>query len=159
MSHEFRTPLTLILSPLEDLLAIESIPQRDTIELIHRNSLRLLKLVNTLLDFSRIEAGRTQAIYEPIDLAQLTQELASNFRSAIERAEMHLTIDCPPLAELVYVDRDLWEKIVLNLMSNAFKFTFAGGITVRLQRVGEAIELTVQDTGVGIPAIELPHPA
>jgi len=155
--HEFRTPLTLMLNSLEDRLAIETIPQRDTIELIHRNSLRLLKLVNTLLDFFRLEAGRIEAIYQPTDLARLTQELASNFRSAIERADMYLTIGCPPLDELAYVDRDMWEKIVLNLLSNASKFTFEGGITVRLQAAGESIELTLQDMGVGISQAELPH--
>ena len=103
-----------------------SAPNRERLELAHRNSLRLLKLVNTLLDFSRIEAGRIQASYEPTDLAQLTAELASVFRSAIERAGMRLVIDCPALPEKVYVDREMWEKIVLNLLSNAFKFTFEG---------------------------------
>ena len=93
---------------------------------MHRNSLRLLKLVNTLLDFSRIEAGRIQASFEPTDLAALTADFASAFRSAIERAGMELVVDCPPLGEPVYVDRDMWEKIVLNLLSNAFKYTLDG---------------------------------
>ena len=87
----------------------------------HRNSLRLQKLVNTLLDFSRIEAGRIQAIYEPVDLARLTIELASTFRSAVERAGMRLIVDCESLDEPVFIDRDMWEKIVLNLLSNAFQ--------------------------------------
>lgn len=162
VSHEFRTPLTLMLVPAEDALADpeNALPrvQRQRVEVIQRNGLRLLKLVNTLLDFSRIEADRASALYEPTDLATFTTELASVFRSAIERAEMRLVVDCPPLPELVYVDRDLWEKIVLNLISNAFKFTFAGEITVRLQSIEpEQVELTVQDTGVGIPAAEIPH--
>ena len=96
------------------------------VEIAHRNGLRLLKLVNTLLDFSRIEAGRVQASYEPTDLAALTAELAEHFRSAMERAGLELDVDCPPLREPVYVDRDMWEKIVLNLLSNAFKFTLRG---------------------------------
>ena len=83
--------------------------------------------MNTLLDFSRIEAGRVQASYEPIDLAAFTAELASVFRSAIERAGLTLTVDCPPLPEPLHVDREMWEKIVLNLLSNAFKHTFEGG--------------------------------
>ena len=134
VSHEFRTPLTLMLGPLEDLLAGPGCreSQRGQVEVAHRNGLRLLKLVNTLLDFSRIEAGRVQASYEPTDLAALTAELASNFRSACEQAGLTLTVDCPPLPEPVYVDRDMWEKIVLNLLSNAFKFTLEGGIAVRL---------------------------
>ncbi len=163
ISHEFRTPLTLILGPLQDELAerssssAEPTASRARLETAYRNCLRLLKLVNSLLDFARIEAGRVQALYEPTDLALLTGELASHFHSAAERAGLRLTIDCPPLPEPVYVDRDMWEKIVLNLLSNAFKHTFRGGISVRLSWLeGGAAELCVQDSGVGIPAEELP---
>ena len=160
VSHEFRTPLTLMLSPLEDVLADTHAPlppvQRQRIEVIQRNGLRLLKLVNILLDFSRIEAGRVRATYQPTDLAALTTELASVFRSAIEKAGMELEVDCPPLPEAVYIDRELWEKIVFNLISNAFKFTLEGKITVRLRCLDE-VELTVLDTGVGIPPDELPR--
>jgi PAS domain S-box-containing protein len=117
----------------------------------------LLKLVNTLLDFSRIEAGRFQASYEPLDLAQLTSELASVFRSAMERAGLRLIIDCPSLGEPVYVDRGLWEKIVFNLLSNAFKFTFEGEIEVSIRRGVSGVELAVRDSGIGIPAENLPH--
>ncbi|MFN7948819.1 MAG: PAS domain S-box protein [Blastocatellia bacterium] len=159
VSHEFRTPLTLMLGPLEDTLAEAGLPPaaRERLEVAHRNSQRLLKLVNTLLDFSRIEAGRIEAVYEPTDLAAFTADLASVFRSAIERAGMKLVIDCPPLPAAVCVDHDMWEKIVLNLLSNAFKFTFAGEIRVTLRQAGEMVELVVSDTGTGIPAEELPH--
>ncbi len=159
VSHEFRTPLTLMLGPLEDTLADDQLTPslRERITVAYRNSQRLLKLVNTLLDFSRLEAGRIEAVYEPVDLTSFTAELASVFRSAIERAGMQLLIDCPPLAEPVYVDREMWEKIVLNLLSNAFKFTFQGAITVRLLQVDQTIQLSVSDTGTGIPADELPH--
>ncbi|HEY9763633.1 MAG TPA: ATP-binding protein [Trichocoleus sp.] len=143
VSHEFRTPLTLSLAPLQDALSDQVHPldpvQRERLELIHRNSLRLLKLVNTLLDFSRIEARRMEAVYEPTDLATYTAELASVFRSAIERAGLQLMVDCPPLPEPVFVDREMWEKIVLNLLSNAFKFTFEGEITVSM-RIESRIE-------------------
>ena len=135
VSHEFRTPLTLMLGPLEDLVArAEALPaeSRPLIEAAQRNGQRLLKLVNTLLDFARIEAGRAQASYEPTDLCALTADLASNFRSACERAGLRLTVECPPLAEAAYVDREMWEKIVLNLLSNAFKFTLAGAIRIAL---------------------------
>ncbi|MBC6435625.1 PAS domain S-box protein [Nostoc sp. HG1] len=161
VSHEFRTPLTLMLSPLEDLLSggTAELPQqhRETLETVHRNGLRLLKLVNTLLDFSRIEVGRNQAVYEPTDISSLTTELSSVFRAAIERAGLQLIVECAPISEMVYVDRDLWEKIVLNLLSNAFKFTFEGEIIVRLEASDRQAILTVQDTGVGIPSHELPH--
>jgi PAS domain S-box-containing protein len=161
VSHEFRTPLTLMLAPLEDRLANPAAKaggtDRKTLALVHRNGLRLLRLVNSLLDFSRIEAGRMKARYVPSDLARLTSELASNFRSAAERAGLRLTIDCPKLPEPVYVDREMWEKIVFNLLSNALKFTFDGGITVQLRAIENAAELRVVDTGNGIPEQELAH--
>ncbi|WP_243147505.1 HAMP domain-containing sensor histidine kinase [Scytonema sp. UIC 10036] len=117
----------------------------------------MLKLVNTLLDFSRLEAGRLQAVYEPTDLAAFTAELASVFRSAIEQAELEFIVACESLSEPMYVDRQMWEKIILNLLSNAFKFTFSGAISLKLRKVNNQIELTVSDTGIGIPKTELPR--
>jgi signal transduction histidine kinase/DNA-binding response OmpR family regulator len=159
VSHEFRTPLTLMLGPIEEALSDPATPQgvRSRLRLAHRNSLRLLKLVNSLLDFSRIEAGRVEASYEPTDLAALTSDLASTFRSALERAGLSFAVDCESLGEPVYVDREMWEKIVLNLLSNAFKFTFNGRIGVHLRRQGDQAVLEVADTGVGIPDHELPR--
>ncbi len=163
VSHEFRTPLTLMLSPLEEVLAKPAgdlrEDNRQLVSVAHRNGVRLLKLVNALLDFSRLEAGRTRAHFEPVDVSAFTVELASTFRSAIERAGLTLTLDCPPLSHPAPVDRDMWEKIVLNLLSNALKFTFEGGITVRLRPTadGKSAEVAVSDTGTGIPAAELPH--
>jgi PAS domain S-box-containing protein len=163
VSHEFRTPLTLMLGPLEDVLSRpEANPlgeHRELVQVAHRNGVRLLKLVNTLLDFSRIEAGRAQSYFEPIDLAAFTAELASNFRSATERAGLQLSVNCEPLLEPVWLDRDMWEKVILNLLSNAFKFTFDGAITVETSRSedGKRAQVTVRDTGTGIPGAELPY--
>ncbi|MGA7122515.1 MAG: ATP-binding protein, partial [Polyangiaceae bacterium] len=159
VSHEFRTPLTLMLAPLEHMRAVppRDDEERERIDLLHRNALRLLKLVNTLLDFSRIEAGRVEAVYEPTDIGALTTDLASSFRSAIERAGLSLVVDCGPLPEPVYVDRSMWEKIVLNLLSNAFKFTFQGSISVRSRALESAVEIEVGDTGIGIAENELPR--
>ncbi|HEY7059934.1 MAG TPA: ATP-binding protein [Chloroflexota bacterium] len=161
VSHEFRTPLTLLLGPLEETLAAPparlGADERQQLQTAHRNALRLLKLVNSLLDFSRLEAGRLQPAYAPTDLAAFTAELASLFHSAVERAGLELRVDCPPLPEPVYVDRDQWEQIVLNLLSNALKFTFAGTIAVTLRAEGEQVVLAVRDTGTGIPTAELPH--
>jgi PAS domain S-box-containing protein len=162
VSHEFRTPLTLLLAPLEDTLAQAGSAlapaDRERLTVAHHNALRLLKLVNMLLEFSRIEAGRVRAAREPTDLAAFTAELASMFRSAVERAGMRLTVDCSPLSQAACVDREMWEKIVLNLLSNAFKFTHEGEIAVILRQAGgPAAELSVRDTGVGIPAEELPR--
>ncbi len=131
--------------------------EREQLNLVQRNGLRLQKLVNTLLDFSRIEAGRSQAVYEPVDLAIYTADLASAFRSLIEQAGLSLVVDTPPLPEAIYLDREMWEKIVLNLLSNAFKFTLLGSITVRLQWLTSHVELSITDTGVGILSDELPH--
>ncbi len=159
VSHEFRTPLTLMLGPAEELLNSSELSpsHHEQIEVLHRNGLRLLKLVNTLLDFSRIEAGRAQAVYEPLDLAAYTTELAGMFRSAVERAGLRLVIDCPPLPEPVFVDRDMWEKVVLNLISNAFKFTEKGEIRVSLRAEKGAAVLSIRDTGIGIHESELPN--
>jgi PAS domain S-box-containing protein len=160
VSHELRTPLTLMLAPAEDALSSGetlSILERERWSLVHRNALRLSKLVNTLLDFSRIEAGRARAAFEPTDLSAFTADLASVFRSAIERGELQFVLDLPALPEPAYVDREMWEKIVLNLLSNALKFTFTGEIAISLKLVGSDFQLTVRDTGIGIAAEQLPH--
>ncbi|RKH02158.1 ATP-binding protein [Corallococcus carmarthensis] len=161
VSHEFRTPLTLMLGPLADALTDPEHPlhsrQRERLMLVQRNSQRLLKLVNSLLDFSRLEAGRMRALFEPTDLGPLTAGLAGAFDSLVAKAGLRLQVDCPRLSTPVWVDRDLWEKVVLNLLSNAFKFTFQGTLTVRLREHADRVELSVSDTGMGIPAHELPR--
>ncbi|MFC9283056.1 SpoIIE family protein phosphatase [Streptomyces collinus] len=158
ISHEFRTPLSLIMGPAEELrtrLADAEEPVRRELDVIVRNGLRLGKLVNTLLDFSRLEAGRMQACFEPVDLAAVTAELASVFRSAMDRAHLVFEVDCPPLHEPVYVDRGMWEKVVLNLLSNALKFTFDGSVRIAVRRAGDHVVVTVADTGIGVPQAEM----
>jgi PAS domain S-box-containing protein len=151
VSHEFRTPLTLMLGPTEEAMASPDRALRgEALDTLHRNELRLLKLVNTLLDFSRVEADRVEASFEPTDLSALTTDLASAFRSAIERAGLRFDVVCAPLSQPAYVDRAMWEKIVLNLVSNAFKYTFDGTIHVSLEEADRHVELRVSDTGVGI---------
>jgi signal transduction histidine kinase len=160
VSHEFRTPLTLMMGPLDGLLARGANDiadeHRETLALVQRNGVRLLKLVNTLLEFSRIEAGRVRTRFEPVDLAAFTRDLASTFRSAMERAGLEYRVECEAVEQTVYVDRDMWEKVVLNLLSNAFKFTLHGGVTVSLSTRGNRAVLVVEDTGTGIPEHELP---
>src|SRR5581483_662510 len=160
VSHEFRTPLTLMLGPIEDLLAYGRDDElHSQLRLVHRNGMRLLRLVNSLLDFSRIEAGRMQACYEPTDLGQFSVEIASSFRSVIERAGLRLDISCVDLGVPVHIDRDMWEKILLNLVSNAFKFTFEGtiAVSVRPAEDGRFALVQVADTGIGISSDELPR--
>jgi PAS domain S-box-containing protein len=152
VSHEFRTPLALMLGPLSDALAEPMHDgQRERLDIAARNAHRLLRLVNSLLDFSRIEAGRAQATFSATDLTSLTAELASHFESACAQAGLQLSVDCDAMPEPVYVDRAMWEKIVLNLLSNAFKFTLEGSIRISLKVRGDGVELKVADTGVGIP--------
>ncbi len=161
ISHEFRTPLTLLLGPTEDALADPVVPlapeHRARFELVQRNGERLLRLVNSLLDFSRLEAGRLVGHFEPVDLGKYTAELASSFVTATERVGLKLEIDCPSLDEPVWVDQEMWAKVVLNLLSNALKFTFDGGITVRLAVDGPSVVLTVSDTGIGVAPEQQPQ--
>ena len=159
ISHEFRTPLTLMLGPLEDELAERSLSptRRERLSMVHRNGLRLLRLVNSLLDFSRTESGRVQPKFQATNLAAFTAELAGLFRYTIEAAGLDFKVDCDSLPEPAFVDREMWERIVMNLLSNAFKHTFEGGISLGLRRRGDQVELEVRDTGVGIPADALPH--
>jgi PAS domain S-box-containing protein len=173
ISHEFRTPLTLMLGPLEELLAR---PQPDAgtdpgkppanadvddhalIEITHRNGLRLLKLVNALLDFSRIEAGRMQIDPQPTDIASFTVELASLFQSAIEAAGLRLELEIPERPVIVQLDREMWEKVVMNLLSNAYKFTFFGTIRVAVRALEDGgVEVGVSDSGIGIAQDEVPR--
>ncbi len=161
ISHEFRTPLTLMLGPLEEALADDDpsldATHRGRLQLAHANALRLLKMVNALLDFSRLEAGRLGGTFAPVDLASATANLAGMFQAAFDRAGLQLVLDCPRLSEPVWIDRDLWEKVIPNLVSNAFKFTWSGSVTVRVDELPERAVVEVIDTGTGIAAAELPR--
>jgi PAS domain S-box-containing protein len=159
ISHEFRTPLTLMLGPLEEMLARPAghdAADRNLIEITHRNGLRLLKLVNALLDFSRIEAGRFQISPQPTDVAAFTAELAALFRSAIETVGLQLVVDCGAGPLIAQIDREMWEKVVMNLLSNAFKFTFSGSIKVTVNEAQDGgVEMSVADSGIGIAPDEI----
>jgi PAS domain S-box-containing protein len=165
ISHEFRTPITLMLGPLDELTSphretrVLFAEERDQLSMVHRNARRLLRLVNALLEFSRIEAGRASATYQLTDLSTYTAELASAFASATERAGINLTVRSELHRGPVAVDREMWEKIVLNLVSNAFKFTLQGSISVLLKEdpEGNGVQLQVADTGVGIRKDDLGH--
>ncbi|ORX86570.1 hypothetical protein K493DRAFT_291249 [Basidiobolus meristosporus CBS 931.73] len=159
VSHELRTPLTLILGPVKDLLLEKDLAKETRAKLtyMHRNAERLLRLVNLLMDFSKIEAGRMQATFQETNLGKFTADLASMFRSAIEKGGVQFEVDCERMERNVWVDRDMWEKIVFNLIGNAFKFTMKGSITVKLassEDDSHAI-LSVADTGDGIPSHEI----
>ncbi|MEU5785086.1 ATP-binding protein [Micromonospora lupini] len=160
VSHEFRTPLTLMLGPLADALADTAAPlappQRERVETAWRNATRLLTLVNSLLTFSSLEAGRAHSDAREVDLPALTAELASVFRAAVERAGLALEVDCPPLPRPVTLDPVNWERIVTNLLSNALKYTFIGRIRIAVDADHDEVRLTVADTGIGISEADLP---
>jgi PAS domain S-box-containing protein len=157
ISHEFRTPLTLLLGPLEELMHDPGIRghNKERTEIAFRNANRMQKLVNLLLDFSLIEAGKMEAMFEPVDIVAITEDLASNFRSAIERSGMTLEIEKEEIGAPIYVDVGMWEKIILNLLSNAFKYCMKGSITVSIRKRDCAVGISVADTGTGIPEGDL----
>ena len=157
VSHEFRNPLTLMLLPLEELIGRPG-PDGEPARMVHRNALRLLRLVDSLLAYAELEQGRAiPAIEKLSDLAALTCDLADVFRPAVRRAGLELRVDCPLLDRPVELDPAMWETVVLNLVSNAFKHTFTGAITVALRQRPSHVELSVTDTGVGIPGADIPH--
>ncbi|MBC5774631.1 PAS domain S-box protein [Pontibacter sp. KCTC 32443] len=160
VSHELRTPLTLIMGPLELLLNKPnafSEEDKESLRIMQRNGLRLLKQVNNLLSFSFVEAGRYKASFVPTALASFTGDLASTFESVMMQSGLKYRVSCNAISEPVYVDTDMWEMIVLNLLSNAYKFTLSGSIGIELVEEENDVVLLVSDTGVGIPEKDLPH--
>ena len=159
VSHEFRTPLTLLLGPLEDAIAAENAaPQRERLETARRNAARLLRLVNSLLEFARTEAGRADPKPVRTDLGALTAQIASCFAELCERAGIELTLDCA--AAPAEVDPQMWETIVLNLLSNAVKFTFSGSITVRVDCPDQdTIEVSVSEPSIPRLSVIVQEPA
>lgn len=157
ISHEFRTPLTLLLAPVEETLNDPETPPaiRLRMELAFRNVLRMQKLVNTLLEFSRIEAGRLEGKFTKVDIGALTAHLASVFRSAIEKAGMQLDIRLEKITADTYVDPDLWEKIILNLISNAIKYSERGKITLHVRQENGQACISVADNGIGMAEDQL----
>jgi PAS domain S-box-containing protein len=157
ISHEFRTPLTLILGPVQEVLQDENIdPEvRMKMQIANRNALRMQRLVNTLLDFSRIEAGRLEGKFIKTDIISLTKDLAGNFRSAIERAGMQLEFETSAITSDVYVDHEMWEKIILNLLSNALKYSDKGKIVVTINQRDKDLIVIIKDSGIGIPEDQL----
>ncbi|PRP76869.1 response regulator receiver ATP-binding protein [Planoprotostelium fungivorum] len=173
VSHEFKTPITLTLGPLEDLLNRErNVYAKDVlshkkpnldptqtrkIDLIYRNSLRLLKLVNNLLDFSNLDNGEFNGKFEVVDVRELTIECCNLFESSFQKSKLIFLVDCEEVTGEVLVDRDMFEKIVLNMISNSFKYTKNGSVRVSLKDGDEFVIITVEDTGIGISEIDLPH--
>jgi len=156
VSHELRTPLTLIAGPVADALADSGEPLpaalRERLRLVERNVVRLARMVDAMLDFSRMEAGRLGPQTSVVEVGAFTRTLASAFAPAMESAGLEFVVDCPDLPRHAVLDRDMYERVVLNLLSNALKYTRRGSVVVRLADSGTQFSLTVSDTGIGIAA-------
>ncbi|RIB30113.1 hypothetical protein C2G38_2238477 [Gigaspora rosea] len=170
ISHELKTPLTLIFSPLDEL--INACPQdaqmKSYLQIIRRNTCRLLKLINNFLQFSNVESGRLEAHFCETNISKFTQELVMNFESMAKTLGLEYIVDIPNpdkfngiVNEKVYLDHDMYETIIFNLCSNALKNTWKGRVCVRLyldhKDEQNIIVLEVSDTGVGIPETALPN--
>jgi PAS domain S-box-containing protein len=157
VSHELRTPLTLIAGPVHDALLDPTLDaeQRQRFELIGRNTERLSSLVDRILDLTRAEAGAIEAHRVRADVEELTSGVAANFRPAIERMGLAFEVECDDIDREAYVDVDMFERIVLNLLSNALKFTPRGRIALRLTTDAEGYAVSVTDTGIGIAEPDL----
>ncbi|NUR17181.1 MAG: response regulator [Dermatophilaceae bacterium] len=159
VSHELRTPLALITGPVSDALAADGLDDdmRRRFEMIARNAERLTGLVDRILDLTRVEAGAVEPHWAVVDLVTVTTGVAANFRPAIERLGIEFVVECDDLGREAHVDVDMYERILLNLLSNALKFTPQGRIGIRLEGDAEGYEVSVSDTGIGIPEKDRDH--
>lgn len=173
ISHEFRTPLTLIISPIENLLKRKTDPEtQQALTVMKRNSNHLLKLINQLLDLSKIEANSLSIHAHPVRIVQFTRYLASSFESAARQKNISFSLLCNENEDLIlYIDPDKYEKVMNNILSNALKFTPEGGkimISCNLHKPRfsnndpasnpgdlQYFEVKIRDTGIGIPADKL----
>ncbi len=127
ISHEFRTPLTLILGPLDKLISSSrQSGTKNELTMMQRNARRLLQLINQLLDLSRLESGGMKLLASELDIVQLTRGYVQSFESLAKRKKIKLDFKTEPETIPVFIDRDKYEKILYNLLSNAFKFTSRG---------------------------------
>jgi response regulator RpfG family c-di-GMP phosphodiesterase/signal transduction histidine kinase len=156
VNHELRTPLTLMLAPLGPMLEEQmgriSAEQRDTIETIRRNGYRLLKLINNLLDLSKLEEGKMRLKLKTVEFIEYTGSFLSTIKPLSDRKDIKLYFQHPPHRLDMTLDPDQFEKVSMNLLSNAVKFTPQGGrITVYIEEKDDMVLLIVEDTGEGIP--------
>ncbi|GAB2755493.1 hypothetical protein GCM10027020_04660 [Nocardioides salsibiostraticola] len=157
VSHEFRTPLTLILGPLEDAINEQrGVVAPDELDSMHQSAHRLLRMVNGLLDVARMEAGTRAVDREHVDVAELSKDLLRPFEAAAVRSGLTLEVHLDPELGSVETDPRLWETILLNLTANAVKYTMVGSVQVTVARVDRTTVIRVVDTGIGIPAEDLP---
>ena len=157
VSHEFRTPLTLILGPIEDAInENRALDDPDELASMHQSAHRLLRMVNGLLDVARMDAGRRTVDPEHIDVVGLSRDLLRPFEAAAARSGLSLEVELDEEIGSIETDPRLWETILLNLTANAVKYTMVGSIRVTVAREGQETVIRVADTGIGIPIEDLP---
>lgn len=157
VSHEFRTPLTLILGPLEDAINEKRhLDDPDELASMHQSAHRLLRMVNGLLDVARMDAGRRTIDPEHTDVVGLSRDLLRPFEAAAARSGLELEIALDEEIGSIETDPRLWETILLNLTANAVKYTMVGSVGVTVARENQEIVIRVVDTGIGIPTEDLP---
>jgi len=158
ITHEFRTPLTLIIGPLEQFLTSDIRPElKSKAETMLRNARRLLRLINQLLDLSKLESGKMNLKCKEIDLKIFLKNIVSAFDSKAKSKKIDLDCKCNHDEVLVYIDQEKMDKVIFNLLSNSFKFTESGSITISLDKSETQVFIKIKDTGKGIPDKELPH--
>ena len=157
VSHEFRTPLTLMIGPLESVVAQEKALPYEQSAIALRNSRKLLRLVNQLLDIQRLDAGRMQSSFRPCNLVEFVNQIVEAFRPYCERKNIEISTQLTPCAP-VYLDSEKFDKVLYNLLSNAMKFTLAGGrINIKVEPAGDHVQMQISDTGIGIRKEQIPH--
>ena len=157
VSHEFRTPLTLMIGPLESVVEHKKDLPYEQSAIALRNSRRLLRLVNQLLDLQRLDAGRMQASFRPCNLVEFVNQIVETFRPYCEKKSIKISTELTSCAS-VYIDMEKFDKVLYNLLSNAMKFTHAGGsISVKVEPAGDHVQLQVTDSGIGIRKEQIPH--
>ena len=159
VSHEVRTPLTLILAPLDRLIiSLRESPYASDLGLIQKNANRLLRVINQILDFRKVEGKQEKLAVREIDLVPFVGEIKSYFDSMASVRAISYTFTSPIKQCTLWIDPDLLEKVFFNLLSNAFKFTPEGGsVRIELTEEGDRIFIRVIDTGSGIRPANLPH--
>ncbi len=160
VSHEVRTPLTSIISPVQSLYHGEvgelTAHQHDLVEQVYRNSLRLLDMINQMLDFAKFDARKMQLRLSRVELEDVVQDAVTVFSEVCQRKNLRLQYLADGPIPSVYLDQDKVERILSNLIRNAIKFTERGSVIIRLRAQKDAIVLEVEDTGIGIPPESLP---
>jgi len=159
ISHEFRTPLTLILGPVKQTIdRLRDEKAKEDLKIVHKNASKLLGLVNQLLDISKLESGNMRLLTAPQNIIQFLKAVVLSFTSYAERKKIDLAFNSAEEIILVYLDKDKLEKIITNILSNAFKFTPDGGrIGVDVYTEEKYVKISISDTGVGISKEKIPN--